>query len=84
MAKSIDEIYEDARDLPEKEKEALIERLLCDLVENVDPEIERAQLETAKCRCEEIRSGKVEPVEGEEVIRDARRVVERCRRENSP
>ncbi|MCB9770208.1 MAG: addiction module protein [Candidatus Omnitrophica bacterium] len=63
-----DELYSEAISLPIEERAALIDRLM----KSLNPphtETEKKWIEVAKRRQEEIASGRVKPVPGEEVFR---------------
>jgi hypothetical protein len=70
-----EEIYQAAMSLPDDSKAALAERLVADLETRVEPEVERAHLEAAKRRRDEILSGRVEALDGKEVMARAREIV---------
>lgn len=70
-----DEVYNHALALPDDAKETLAVRLVAYLETHLDPEIERAHLDEAKKRRDEIRDGQVVPLDGESVMARARRIV---------
>jgi putative addiction module component (TIGR02574 family) len=61
------EIIRDAESLPVEERALVVDALLRSL-NPPDPEIDRQWADTAKRRLQELRSGRVEPVPGEEVF----------------
>ncbi len=76
MPPTIDEVYTQALALPDDSKESLAERLVAYLQTHIDPEVERAHLEVAIQRRNEIRSGGVQPLDGESVMARAREIVQ--------
>lgn len=56
--RKISEIVEEARGLPYGERTELIERLIADAAQNIDPEIEKAWGDEAIRRIKEIEEGK--------------------------
>jgi hypothetical protein len=75
MATSIDKIYEQAMRLPDESKATLAERIVEYLETHVDPDLERLHLDTVKRRRDEIRERQVEPIEGQEALTMARRIL---------
>jgi putative addiction module component (TIGR02574 family) len=61
------EIIHEAKALPVEERTVVVESLLRSL-NPPDPEIDRKWADVAKRRLEELRSGRVKPVPGEEVF----------------
>jgi putative addiction module component (TIGR02574 family) len=61
------EIIEDAESLPVEERVRIVDALLRSL-NPPDPDIERQWIEVAQRRFEELRSGKVKAVPGDEVM----------------
>ena len=72
-----EEIYEEAMTLPNESKALLAERLVAYLETNMEPEVERAHLEVARRRRDEILSGQAETLDGEAVMARARQIVGR-------
>ena len=75
MSNSVDIelVREDALALSDADRVALARDLLSSLdAAEADPDVEQAWAEEAERRLEEIRSCKVQPVPGEEVLRKAR------------
>ncbi len=70
-----EEVYQAALALPDDSKAALAERLVAHLETHVEPEVERAHLEVAKRRRDEILSGRVEALDGDEVMARGREIV---------
>lgn len=77
MPVTIDSVCADARSLPREARVDIVDRLLADIYEDSDPELERIWLETARRRRDEVRSGAVKAIPGEEVLAEARELVER-------
>ena len=77
MARSLKELVEEALRLPVSSRILLAERLV-ESVETEDPdEIQALWSAEAIRRRDEIRSGKVQPVSGEGVVEEIRRLVGR-------
>ncbi len=72
MAMTLDELYTEAVSLPNESKAILADRLVESIESNVDARITQAHLATVKRRRDEIRSGTVEPVDGEEALASVR------------
>ncbi len=72
-----EEIYEAAMALPDESKALLAERLVAYLETTTEPELERAHLEVACLRRDEVLSGRVETLDGEVVMARARKIVGR-------
>ena len=77
MITDFKEIENSALELNEKQRAELAKRLINSLDEHVDENIEQAWIEEVRRRKEEIKSGKVTPVPGEEVHREARKILNR-------
>jgi putative addiction module component (TIGR02574 family) len=73
---TLDQIVEEARHWPPEKVGELVERLSEDLHTN-DPEIEAAWKTEIARRVEEIQSGKVQGIPGEEVSARVRKIVGR-------
>jgi putative addiction module component (TIGR02574 family) len=72
----VKEIIEEASDLPVDERVIVVDSLLRTL--NVpNPEIDKEWAETAKTRLEELRSGRVEAIPGDQVLARIRARVAR-------
>lgn len=65
------EIIREAESLPVEERAAVVDSLLRSL-NPPDPEVDRQWAAVAKRRLQELRSGKVQPVPGEEVLKKIR------------
>ena len=77
MAKTLEEVYQEALELPDESKECLAERLTEYLATHIDPAIERSHIETVKRRRDEVLSGEVKPVDAEAALAEARLLLER-------
>ena len=70
-----EQVYQAALALPDDSKAALAERHVAHLETHVEPKVERAHLEVAKRRRDEILSGRVEALDGNEVMARGREIV---------
>lgn len=75
MSLTIDQIYNEALLLPDESKASLAERLVEYLETHIDGDLERIHLDTAKRRRDEVHSGRVQPIDGEEALARVRRLV---------
>lgn len=75
MMTDFKEIENSALELDEKQRAELAKRLLKSLDEYVDEDIEQAWIDEVRRRKEEIKSGKVTPVPGEQVHKEARNLL---------
>lgn len=73
----MEQLTVEAASLPAKDRATLAERLVEGLVDRPDPAVERAWAVEARRRLEELRSGKVKLIPGEEVSARVRRLVSR-------
>lgn len=64
MARAVPDIYKDIQALSDSEKEDLLRALVADLDAPADPEVEKAWLEEAQRRYQELAEGKVKGVPG--------------------
>jgi putative addiction module component (TIGR02574 family) len=72
MAKSVDKIVQEIRELPDIEKLRLVDAILTDL-DKPDPEIDRVWAEEARKRWAAYKAGKVPTVSYESVMAKHRR-----------
>jgi len=72
MTLSNEKIFSEALALPPDVRALLAEKLLKSLDPKADEEIDRLWAEEAERRVEQIRSGDVKPLPGEEVLREIR------------
>jgi hypothetical protein len=75
MSMTVEQIYEEALRLPDDSKVCLAEQLIEYVESHIDNDLERIHLDTAKKRRDEVRSGQVRPVEGEEALARVRQVI---------
>lgn len=75
MSMTAEQIYQEALQLPDESKVSLAERLVEHIESHIDSDLERLHLDTAKRRRNEIRSGQVQPIDGEEALARVRRIV---------
>jgi hypothetical protein len=77
--KTVGQIYEAALKLSAEDREKLYQMLVQDDEQyphcEMDPEIERAALEECERRAQLVREGKMELVDADEVIREARKIL---------
>jgi putative addiction module component (TIGR02574 family) len=72
MARAVSEIYEDIQALTASEKKDLLRTLVADLDAPADPEVEKAWLEEAQRRYQDLAEGKVKGVPGKLVVERVR------------
>ena len=77
MPITVDRVYNDALLLPDESKAYLAERLVEYLATHPDGDLERLHLDTAKRRRDELRTGKVQPIDGDEALARVRRSVKK-------
>ena len=77
MPMTVDQLFEEARQLPADVRAELAERLILAAHGGIDPKIEKAWTDTALRRLAEMESGKVKPVPGKEVAARIRKIVGR-------
>ena len=75
MSMTLDQIVTESRQLPREQLVELVDRLTIELREEPDPANDAAWAEEVRRRLEEIRSGKVQAIPGEEVMARARKLV---------
>ncbi len=75
MALTMDQIYNEALLLPDESKATLAEKIVEYLETHPDRDMDRLRLDTVKRRRDEIRSGSVQPIDGEEALAHVRRLV---------
>ncbi len=76
MPMSIEEILSEAQILPNESKAILAEKLVASIEEEVDPQVTKIHLAEVKKRRDEIRSGRVKPINGEDGLAKVRAIVE--------
>jgi hypothetical protein len=75
MLARLDQLYQEALELPVKSKVSLAERLVEYVETHVDPKLERVHLDTVQRRRDEMRSGRVEAIGGDEGLARARKIL---------
>jgi hypothetical protein len=75
MSLTSDQVYREALLLPDESKIALAERLVEYVETHIDRNLELMHIDIAKRRRDEIRSGHVQPIDGEEALAHVRRIV---------
>jgi len=73
---SIEEILSEAQVLPNESKAVLAEKLVASIEEKIDPQVTKSHLQEVVKRRDEIRSGKVKPISGEEGLAQVRAIIE--------
>ena len=76
MPMSIEEILSEVQVLPNESKAILAEKLVVSIEEKIDPQVTKFHLAEVKKRRDEIRSGKVQPIDGEEGLVKVRAIIE--------
>ncbi|GAX35868.1 addiction module protein [Nodularia sp. NIES-3585] len=74
---SIEQLMQEALSLPNESRAFLAEKLVESLEFDIDPIFEAAWTTEAKRRRDEIRSGAVEPISGDEALAQVRRLLEK-------
>ncbi len=77
MLRTIDQIAKEAMALPSASRADLAEKLVESLDRSSDEKIQALWVTEAKKRRDEVRTGKVKPVSGEEALARVRRLVVR-------
>ena len=77
MPFTVDQLAEEAMQLPSASRALLAERLVASLDVAENDEIQRLWAAEAIRRRDEVRSGRVQPVPGEQVLAEVRRTVGR-------
>ena len=72
---AVDSIYEQVMPLPDESKIVLAERIMDYLAVHISPDIEHLHLEEVQRRSEEIKSGRVKPIPGEEALAKVREII---------
>ncbi len=75
MSSNLDKIYEEALRLPDESKALLAERIVEYLETHMAPDLERVHLDTVKRRRNEMKEGKVEPIDGHDASVMAHRII---------
>jgi hypothetical protein len=75
MSRNLDKIYEEALGLPDESKAVLAERIVEYLGTHVSSDLERVHLDIVRGRKDEMKRGKVEPIDGREASLLAHRII---------
>jgi putative addiction module component (TIGR02574 family) len=75
MSMTVAQIVAEARQLPREQKGELFDWLLAESFAQPDPEIDAAWRVETRRRIEEIQSGKVQGIPGEQVMGELRKIV---------
>ena len=77
MSPNVDEIYKEALKLPDESKAMLAERLVEYLETHVTADLECLHLDTVRRRRDEMKRGRVEPIDGHDAGVMARRIIDK-------
>lgn len=77
MPMSLEEIFSEAKILPNDSRVILAEKLVASIEDDIDPQVTKSHLAEVKKRRDEIRSGKVVPINGEEGLAKVRAMIEK-------
>ena len=75
MPMTVEQIVAESRQLQPEQLAELLDRPTVELHETPDPEIDQLWADEAERRLDEIRSGKVKAIPGDEVMASARKIV---------
>ncbi len=75
MITDFKKIEHSALELDEKHRAELAKRLIKSLDKHVDKDIEQTWIDEVRRRKEEVKSGKVKPVPGDQVHKEARNIL---------
>lgn len=73
---SIEQLMQEALSLPSESRALLVEKLIESLEFDTDQAIQAAWTNEAKKRRDELRSGAVQPISGDEALAQVRRILE--------
>jgi len=76
MPMSIEEILSEAQILSNESKALLAEKLVASIEEKIDPQVTKIHLAVVKKRRDEIRSGKVQRINGDEGLAKVRAIID--------
>jgi len=71
-----EQIYQEAKLLPDRSKERLAEKLFSDVASRIDPEILKSHLEEVERRFKDLESGKTKLIDGDKVSQKIRRLID--------
>ena len=77
MPMSLEEIFSEAKILSNDCRALLAEKLVASIEDDIDPQVNKSHLAEVKKRRDEIRSGKVVPINGEEGLAKVRAMIEK-------
>ena len=77
MPMSLEEIFSEAKILPNDSRAILAEKLVASIEDDIDPLVTKIHLDEVKKRRNEIRSGKIVPINGEEGLAQVRAMIEK-------
>ncbi len=75
--RKVQQLVEEAKQLPYGERAELIEQLIAASAQDIDPAVEKAWGDEVTRRLKEIEDGKVKLIPGEEVMARARKIIGR-------
>jgi len=73
---SIEQLMQEALSLPSEARALLVEKLIESLEFDINPAIQAAWTNEAKKRRDELRSGAIQPILGDEALAQVRRILE--------
>lgn len=76
MPMSVEQILSEAQILSDESKAILAEKLVVSIEEKIDPQVTKIHMSEVIRRRDEIRSGKVQPTNGEESLAKVRAILE--------
>ena len=74
---SLEKIFLEAQILPNESKAILVEKLVASIEDNIDPHVTKSHMIEVKRRRDEIRSGKVVPINGEKGLAQVRSMTQK-------
>lgn len=77
MPMSLEEIFSEAKILPNDSRAILAEKLVASIEDDIEPQVTKNHLAEVKKRRDEIRSGKVVSINGEEGLAKVRDMIEK-------
>lgn len=77
MSTTAEQIYQEALSLPPDDRAELTERLIASLVDDIPADIARAQLDEVRRRIDQVESGEVILIPGDEALAQVRRLLTR-------
>jgi len=78
MSTDLKELARELGALPVSSRTFLLDKLWESLDASRDPEVEKAWLEEAERRWEELESGRVKPIPEAQAMQDARKALKKC------